>query len=57
MGRGRKNILQDFIDEIPDSKLEGFPDTETTLYKDDNLRIDMQGVRNNHSSCLALPVC
>lgn len=50
MGRGRKKILKDFIDEIPDSKLEGLPDSETTLYKDDNLRIDMQGVRNNHST-------
>lgn len=53
MGRNRKKILRDFIDSIPDSKLEGFPDSQTTLYKDVDLRLDMQGVRGKYPRDLA----
>jgi len=46
MAGGRRKIeLHEFIDSIPDAKLEGFPDSEKTLYHDRNFRLDMQGVR------------
>jgi hypothetical protein len=47
MGRNRKKILRDFIDSIPDSKLTGFPDSQNTLYKDVDLRLDMQCVSSH----------
>lgn len=61
MGRNRKKILREFIDSLPDAKLEGFPDGRATLYKDVDLRLDMQGVSDNlrwpsgwHGNCLLL---
>lgn len=44
MGRNKKKVLRDFIDDIPDDILEGFPDLQQTLYEDINFRLDMQGV-------------
>lgn len=44
MGKA-KNELKEFIENIPDAKLTGFPSSETTVYKTRNLRLDMQTVR------------
>lgn len=41
MGRNKK-VFQDFIDKIPDDKLKGFPNSQKTLCKDTDLRLDMQ---------------
>lgn len=43
MGRNRSKVLRDFIDDIPDSKLECLPNSGT-IYKDQDLRLDVQGV-------------
>ncbi|KAG0133079.1 hypothetical protein HOY82DRAFT_483136 [Tuber indicum] len=45
MGKASK-ALRDFINSIPHSKLEGFPESITKLYTDRNFRLDMQGVSN-----------
>ncbi|KAG0636811.1 hypothetical protein HOY80DRAFT_1053444 [Tuber brumale] len=42
MGKASK-ALRDFIKDIPDSKLEGFPESITKLYADQNFCLDMQG--------------
>ncbi|KAH7095636.1 hypothetical protein FB567DRAFT_543928 [Paraphoma chrysanthemicola] len=48
MGKFRTSLI-DFIENIPDSKLEGgFPSITKTIYKDDNYRLDMQTV--NHEA-------
>jgi hypothetical protein len=39
-----KRELIEFIDKIPDIKLEGFPDSKKKIWKDDNYRLVMQGV-------------
>ena len=39
-----KNELKEFIANIPDAKLTGFPSSETTVYNNRNLRLDMQTV-------------
>lgn len=44
MTKNRKKSLLEFIDDIPDSKLQGFPNSPTTLFRDDNFRLDMQGI-------------
>ncbi|KAM5370598.1 hypothetical protein ACJZ2D_008424 [Fusarium nematophilum] len=44
MGRGVKRDLMDFINDIPDSKLQGFPNSQTTLFRDRDFRLDMQGI-------------
>ena len=50
MGRREKEAMA-FIDSIPDSKLTGLPqNTSTTIFKDKNFRLDMQGV----CRCMAL---
>ncbi|CUS06866.1 unnamed protein product [Tuber aestivum] len=42
MGKASK-ALQAFIDNIPDSKLTGFPEGAGTIYTDQDFRLDMQG--------------
>jgi hypothetical protein len=37
-------LIKAFIDDIPDSKLTGFSNSGGTIYKDDDFRLDMQGV-------------
>jgi len=44
MAPSLKKALKAFIDEIPAAKLENFPGSAGTLYKDDNFRLDLQGV-------------
>jgi hypothetical protein len=45
MGKKFRKTLLDFIDDIPDSKLEGgFPSIRKTIWEDDNYRLDMQSV-------------
>jgi hypothetical protein len=39
-----KKALNAFIDNIPDDKLTGFPSQSKSIHKDDNFRLDMQGV-------------
>ncbi|TFY79618.1 hypothetical protein EWM64_g4395 [Hericium alpestre] len=45
MGKGSK-ALRAFINKIPDNKLEGFTESEHTIYHDRNFRLDMQGMTN-----------
>ena len=45
MGKAN-DALDDFIDSIPHHKLEGIPDQPGTLFKDQNYRLDVQGVTN-----------
>ena len=45
----RKKLIEEFIDDIPDAKLEGLPTKPQTLYgetnkQSQNFRLDMQGV-------------
>ncbi|RDW61202.1 uncharacterized protein DSM5745_10700 [Aspergillus mulundensis] len=56
MGRGKKKVLSDFIDSIPDEKLEGFPDSPSTLYHDLDFRFDMQGITSNDEWNLQIQV-
>lgn len=44
MGGKREKTLLEFIDSIPDIRLEGFPGSEKTVFRDDNFRMDMQCV-------------
>ncbi|KAK3066694.1 hypothetical protein LTR53_016854 [Teratosphaeriaceae sp. CCFEE 6253] len=39
--------LKNFIEDIPDHKLDGLPRNEDTLYKDRNYRLDMQGMTSS----------
>ena len=45
---GPKKDLRDFVDGIPDNKLECFPENKQLLYPkpegDSNFRLNMQGV-------------
>lgn len=43
MGKNTKYVAA-FIDDISDSKLSGFPSQATTIAKDQDFRLDMQGV-------------
>jgi hypothetical protein len=43
MGKNTKFVAA-FIDDISDSKLSGFPSQATTIAKDQDFRLDMQGV-------------
>ena len=43
MGKNTKRT-KEFIESIPDSKLDGLPSTGGTLYNDTDFRLDMQGV-------------
>ncbi|KAF7955396.1 uncharacterized protein EAE97_000655 [Botrytis byssoidea] len=43
MGKNTKRA-EDFIDDIPDSTLTGFPTSGGTIYKDADFRLDMQGM-------------
>ena len=43
-----KNEIRDFIANIPDTKLTGFPSSETTVYRTRDLRLDMQTVRTDN---------
>ena len=43
MGKNTKRA-EDFIDEIPDSKLTGFPTSGGTIYKNTDFLLDMQSV-------------
>jgi len=44
MAPSLKKALKAFIDEIPAAKLENFPGSPGTLHKDDNFRLDLQGL-------------
>ncbi|CAF9921434.1 MAG: hypothetical protein ALECFALPRED_001797 [Alectoria fallacina] len=55
MGKA-KNELKDFIANIPNAKLTGFPSSETTIYKTSNLRFDMQTVTTKDPRCYNLQV-
>lgn len=55
MGKA-KNELEEFIANIPDSKLTGFPSIETTVYKTRNFRLDMQKVTTKDPRCYNLQV-
>lgn len=39
-----KKKVDAFIDLIPDDKLHGFPSSAGTIWKNDDFRLDMQGV-------------
>ena len=39
-----KKCFYEFIDLIPDHVLDGIPDTRTTLFRTQDLRLDMQGM-------------
>lgn len=41
---GPKKLINNFIDSIPNNKLQNFSDKPKTLHKDQDLRLDMQGV-------------
>ena len=45
MGKASK-ALREFTNDIPDAKLSGIPTNAGTLHKDDNFRLDMQGMRH-----------
>ncbi|EPE06851.1 hypothetical protein F503_03278 [Ophiostoma piceae UAMH 11346] len=47
MAPNKKKLLQQFINDIPDDKLTILPDSPQTIYKDVNLRLDMQGITTN----------
>lgn len=44
MGKNTKRV-KEFIENIPDEKLTGFVESGGTIYKDEDFRLDMQGVR------------
>ena len=44
MGRSPRQIVNDFIENIPEDKFKDIHDGEDTLWKDIDLRLDMQGV-------------
>ncbi|CAZ82270.1 unnamed protein product [Tuber melanosporum] len=46
MGKANK-ALRDFINDIPDSKLTGFPESGGTIYSDRDFRLDMQCKTSN----------
>lgn len=46
MGKGTKAV-KDFIDGIPDSKLEALPTKAGTIHSNNDLRLDMQGVSSS----------
>lgn len=48
MGKADKALVA-FINAIPDDKLTSIQTTATTLYKDTDFRLDMQGVRSRLS--------
>ncbi|KAF6822781.1 hypothetical protein CPLU01_11821 [Colletotrichum plurivorum] len=58
MGRGRNRgrALKSFIDEIPEAKLENFPGFQQTLHRDENFRLDMQGMTSNDEWNLQIQV-
>ncbi|KAF1940272.1 hypothetical protein EJ02DRAFT_406725 [Clathrospora elynae] len=43
MGKNTKKV-QEFIESIPDRKLQGLPNSCGTLFKDQDFRLDMQGM-------------
>ncbi|EAT91100.1 hypothetical protein SNOG_01451 [Parastagonospora nodorum SN15] len=49
MGKNTKFVAA-FIDDISDSKLSGFPSQATTIAKDQDFRLDMQGVQINNQT-------
>jgi hypothetical protein len=38
------DAVKEFIDEIPDSKLEGLPTSQGLIYENRNFMLDMQGI-------------
>jgi len=44
MGKNTKRV-KEFIESIPDSKLTGLSTSGGTIFKDQDFRLDMQGVR------------
>jgi hypothetical protein len=56
VGKIRKNILA-FIEDIPDAKLEGgLPSRKTTIWQDNEYRLDMQTLTTNAFRCWNLQV-
>ncbi|KAI8654217.1 hypothetical protein NCS56_01378400 [Fusarium sp. Ph1] len=43
MGKSSMQLLDEFIDDIPDDKLQEFSDTPGPIYKERNFRLDLQG--------------
>ncbi|CRG87012.1 hypothetical protein PISL3812_04025 [Talaromyces islandicus] len=56
MGRNKKKILPNFIDNIPEAKRQGFPDGQGTLYHDLDLRLGMRGITSNDEWNLQIQV-
>ena len=58
MGKSRsaKPALKDFIEEIPEEKLQGFsdPNPAYTVYKTIDFRLDVQNVRKRSLQSLPL---
>ncbi|TVY27752.1 hypothetical protein LHYA1_G003768 [Lachnellula hyalina] len=55
MGKNTKRT-KEFIESIPDSKLDGLPSTGGTLYNDTDFRLDMQGMTSKDPKCHNLQV-
>lgn len=57
IGNKFRKALPQFIDDIPDSKLEGgFPSSTMTIWHNDNYRLDMQGLTTDAPRCWNLQV-
>ncbi|KAI0490146.1 hypothetical protein F4859DRAFT_523957 [Xylaria cf. heliscus] len=48
--------LRDFINGIPDSKLQYFSPSDTTIYSNTNFRLDMQGITSGSPRCYNLQI-
>ena len=44
MGKSLKKVLREFIQNIPDDDLVAFPAKKGTIFKDEDFRLDNQGV-------------
>ncbi|KAF8800115.1 hypothetical protein BYT27DRAFT_7200626 [Phlegmacium glaucopus] len=53
MGKAKK-YLDEFIAEIPADKLTGFPTSAGTIYKNENYRLDMQGMNKDKTHNLQI---
>jgi hypothetical protein len=57
MGKRLRKMILKFIEDIPDSKLEGgFPSIKKTIWQDDNCRLDMQTLTTKAPRCWNLQV-
>jgi len=44
LGKKGREELEQFLSEIDNDKLKGFPDDRKTIYSNENFRLDMQSV-------------